>query len=175
VRFRRAFLKAFFLGVFPVLLAAQNAAIPINRVLMEIRLGSSLNRVKRIYPPAQTWHITREPNGGVARIQLRRPDCRTFPIGVDRISLETLDDRVVRVKAVFDAVQTRKEPLEGLVAQLSGQYGEPRRIEMTYSWQDGHTLLRAFDEPLPLADRNSVELRTAIEIVDMDVYRSQRR
>lgn len=82
---------------------------------------------------------------------------------------------MIRVKAIYDARRTRKEPLESLVTRLSEQYGAPRRMEMTYTWQDEHTLLRAFDEALPLSGGRGVELRTAIELVDMDVYRNLRR
>src|SRR5437879_13640374 len=116
--------------------------------------------------------MEREPNDPVVRIQLKKSDTKRFPVGVDRISLETLDERVIRVRAVYDIDQTRKESLTALVKRLSQQYGEPRRIGMTYTWQDEHTLLKAFDEELRLPASKGVELRTAIEVADRDVVSS---
>jgi len=172
VRFRPAFLAAILLGAFSNVLAVQNAAVPIHRVLMNVELGTGINDVKKTYPPIKPWPMTRELNGRVVRIQLQRPDSKVFPIGVDRISLRVLGEQVIMVKAVFDAAQTRKESLADLVRQLAAQYGEPRRIGMTYGWQDDHTLLKAYDEPLPLPKSKGVELRTAVEIVDLDAYPS---
>lgn len=174
-RFRLVFLGHALASLCYVLSWAQTPAAPIHRILMEIRLGDSLSQVKKTYPPSQPWHMSQEPNGGITRIQVQRTDCQLFPVGVDRISLETLGDRVIEVKAVFDAAHTRKQPLTTLVTELSEQYGAPSRMNMTYGWQDNHTLIKAFDEALPLKKGKGVELRTAIELIDLDVYRTLRR
>lgn len=142
-------------------------AITIQRLLMEIPLDSSLHEVEQIYRPTRSWSSSREPGDRVVRIQFQREWCRAFPRGVDRVRLGMLDDRVITVRAVFSAEQTRKEPLSALVNRISAQYGEPRRVAMTYGWQDANTALKVFDQELPLPDGSGVELRTAVELAEL--------
>lgn len=148
---------------------------------MDIRLGSSISALQKTYPPTATFPKSGELNGGVERIYIRRYDCRTFPLGVDSIRLELVNGGVVSVKAVFDIEQTNKEPLEMMVRELSQKYGEPFRNGMTYYWRDERTMLSAYDEQVPsVVKKKVVELRTAIELVDLDGYpqpqvRSRRR
>lgn len=155
-----------------VLSSAQRySAINVDRVLMEIRLGSSLSSMQGTYPPTATFPKSGELNGGVERIYIRRYDCRTFPLGVDVIRLELSRGSIVSVKAVFDIEQTNKEPLEMMVRDLSQKYGEPFREGMTYYWRDERTMLSAYDEQVPsVTKKKRVELRTAIELIDLEGY-----
>ena len=139
---------------------------------MSVRLGSSLSAIKKVYPPTKPWPSKREPNEGVDRIQLHLEDAKYFPVGVEQIIVDMRRGEVVKVKAVFDTDQTRKQPLSALVKDLSQQYGEPRRIGMTYGWQDDQSLLKAYDAPVKKKD-GSVSLRTAIELSDLAAFRSE--
>jgi hypothetical protein len=170
-RLGRASLEILFIAAYGSLALAQTPVTPIHRVLMEIYLGASLRQVQKTYPPVQSWPTTQEPNSGITRILVHRADTKLFPPGVDWISLEMLDGRVIKIKAIFDPHQTRKQPVAEVVKGLSELYGEPKRKRMTYGWQDSHTSIRIFDEmiPLPKSNGKSVELRTAIELADLDV------
>ena len=161
------------LALLAAIASAQNrySSILIDRVLMDIRLGSSLSALKKTFPPTSTFPKHGELNGGVERIYIRRYDCRTFPLGVDVIRLELVNGSVVAVKAVFDIQQTNRESLEIMVRELSQKYGEPFRDGMTYRWRDERTLLSAYDEQIPSTSKKKrVELRTAIELLDLDGY-----
>ena len=143
--------------------------VSVQRSLVSIYLGDGIKDVQTLYPPTREWPTYKE--GRLVRVHIERSYAKYFPEDAETIRIGLRARKVVHVQVVFDAEQTRKKPLSELVVDLSMSYGEPRRRRMSYSWQDGATIMRAFEAELPSADGKATELRTCLEIMDPWVYR----
>ncbi|MBI3548780.1 MAG: hypothetical protein HY078_07070 [Elusimicrobia bacterium] len=151
--------------------AFEDISVPIQRILVNITLGNKLKHVKTLCPPSREWPTIMEPGGEISRVMIERSYARNFPDHVAALQLGVRYGKLVRIKAVFDAEQTHKEPLETMVVKLSTMYGEPRRQGYAYVWRDSRTVLRASNEELPTADGASVQLHASLEVMDADTYR----
>lgn len=150
---------------------AEDTAVAIQRLLVNLKLGNWMGTVKTVYPPTRDWPSIMDPGGEVKRYTIERSYARGFPDDVETLRLGFYGRKLVRIQAIFDRDRTRKEPLEELVVTLSTTYGEPRRRGMTFIWRDGDTVLRAFNEELPSPDGSGMEMRVSMEIMDEWVYR----
>lgn len=153
---------------------ADDLKVSVQRYLMSLQLGDWMKEIKILYPPLREWPSYMEPKGGVLRIHIERPYARYFPEDVETLRLGMRHGRLVHVQAVFDEAQTKRQPLDALVQELSLLYGEPRRESRgsrAYFWDDGGTVLRALYAEVPSKDGKAVELRTSMEIMEPSVYR----
>lgn len=153
---------------------ADDETPPVQRYLMNLQLGDVLKEVQIVYPPLREWPSFREPGGVVTRYHVERNYAKYFPGELETLSLGLHWGRVVHIQAIFDGRHTKNKPLEQMVVELSLIYGEPRRTGMTYYWDDGRTLLRAFNSEIKTPDGRAVEIRTTLEIMDSGVRRLTR-
>ena len=149
--------------------AEEEESVPIQRYLESLRLGDYLKEVQLVYPPVREWPSYREPGGSITKFHVERAYAKYMPYEVDVIRLGMRWGRLVHLQIVYSDKYAREKPLEKLVVDLSLIYGEPIRRGMVYSWQDGRTLLRAFNEEMPSPDGRAIEMRTSLEIMDRDV------
>lgn len=152
--------------------AADEETPPVQRYLANLVLGDSLDRIQRIYPPAQEWNSVVMPRGRVTRIRVDRENAKTFPNKVETMWLGMKRDRLVEVQLLYDAKYTRKKSAEQLAADLALIYGVPERSENKFWWSDGRTVLRVFNAEVPLLDggAQSKEFRTSIQILEYGLF-----
>lgn len=144
----------------------------VQRYLASLALGDSLERIQRIYPPAQEWNSVIMPRGRVKRIRVERDNAKSFPNKVETMWLGMKRDRLVEVQLLYDAKYTRRKSAEQLAADLALIYGVPERTENKFWWTDGRTVLRVFNAEVPVLKDGSEakELRTCIQILEHGLF-----
>jgi len=138
----------------------------LQRHLESLKLGDDLSTVEQVYPPKKKWSSYTEPGGRTKKVMIKKGQAKYFPLDVDSIDLRLRRGRVVSIKIVYDKKYTRKKPLSEIVKDLSLIYGEPRRYEHTYFWDDGSTVLAAKDARLPTGEEGRYEFRTSLELLE---------
>lgn len=161
-----AALLAALLAWAPPARAQEEERAPVIRHLEGVRLGFYLKEVREVYPPLREWPSFKEPGTKLTRYQLERAYAKNFPRQLDTLRLAFKWGQLVRVQAIYSERRSKEEPLEKLVVRYSMRYGEPKRRGMVYSWQDGKTVLRVFNEEISSAGKAAVEMRPCVEIYD---------
>ena len=144
------------------------SAIKIQRYLASLRLGDSLKQIEQIYPPSRNWPQHKEPGGKLDRIRIERGYSKWFPPGVRTVSLGMRRGKLVRLKLIYNKVQSREKALGELVLDLSLIYGEPRRYREKYFWWDAKTVLAVYDTPIKTL--KGLELRTSLELMEKGYF-----
>ena len=165
----RALLLA--LLILPALRAARaeeyEEAAPIQRYMVSLQLGDSLEEVRRVYPPAQEWPGA-ESRGGVTRYRVERGMAKAFPAHADTLYVGFKKGKLVEIQVIYDEKKSRAQTPEKLAGEYALVYGESRRTGDRFWWSDGKTVLRVFPAELPVVDggARAVEWRTAVQIFD---------
>ncbi|MBI5244549.1 MAG: hypothetical protein HY922_12855 [Elusimicrobia bacterium] len=158
----------------PLLLALVSAArVPIQRHLISVKLGDSIEVVQKIYPPKSEWPAFRDKLG-LTRYTVEKGAAKQLPDDVYKLRFGMRRKRLVYLQVIYSAQSSRKKPLSELVAEMLLDYGEPRRSGEAYWWSDGSTVARASNVELPVVsagDDRNVEMLTSLEIMDHDVFR----
>jgi hypothetical protein len=162
----------------PLLLASvpafcQDEAPDIQRTLVDLHLGDTLEDVQLIYPPAQEWPSQEERRVRVTRLRIERGTAKSFPPDAQVLWLGLRHGRLVDIQVIYDGRYSRRRPAERLAQDLALVYGEPHRSNDKFWWTDGHSVLRVFDAELPAqpGTERSVELRTSVQIMERDLFR----
>ncbi|MCX5787048.1 MAG: hypothetical protein NTX64_00870 [Elusimicrobia bacterium] len=145
--------------------AQDDEPVAIQRYVESVRLGDYLKEVRLAYPPLRDWPSFRAPGDKLTHYQIERAAAKNFPQGVETMRFALRWGRVVLVQAIFTERRAKERPLEKMVVQLSLRYGEPKRRGMAYTWQDGRTVLRAFNTEIS-SPGGAVEMRPSIEIYE---------
>ena len=167
----RAWLLA--LLILPALLPAARAQedeeyTPLQRYLVHVQLGDGLERVRRVYPPAQEWPATVEPRTGVTRYKVERGNAKAFPPKVETLYLGFKKGSLVEIEVVYDEKQSRALTVEKVAGEYALVYGEAKRTDDRFYWSDGKTVLRVFPAEIPIEKdgEHAVEWRTAVQIFE---------
>jgi len=146
---------------------------PVQRHLMNLRLGDGLNHVKSIYPPLGDWPSHVEPRGRVTRYRVEREAVKAFPKGVQTIWLGFKRGSLVDIQVIYDDETTRERPYSQLAVDVSLEYGEPRRTENRFWWADGRTVLRVFPAEVPVLVEGKTQAvwRTSIQVVEQGLFK----
>lgn len=146
---------------------------PIQRYLLDVKLGDSLETVQRVYPPAQEWPATEDDRTGVTRYQVVRGAAKAFPARVESLYLGFRKSRLVEIEAVYDAKKSRLQPVEKMAGQYALVYGEPKRSGDRFWWSDGSTVLRVFPFEVPVSKDGdqAVSWLTAVQIFERGLSR----
>lgn len=147
----------------------------VRRYLADLYLGDRLETIQSIYPPraGRDWPAHVEPKGGVKRIRVDRSAARKFPADADRMWLGFKNDRLVEVQIIFNEDYSRERPAEELAAEFALDYGQPRRSQNRFWWDDGSTVLRVMVVEYPVLGPDGgrrVELRTGLQIMESDLF-----
>lgn len=139
---------------------------PLQRYLVSVQLGDSVEEVRRVYPPADEWPS--KTGKGVTRYRVTRALAKAWPPRVETLFLGFKRGRLVEVEVVYDEKKSRTETVEKLAGQYALVYGEPRRAGDRFWWSDGRTVLRVlpFEVPLPKDGDRAVAWRTAVQVFD---------
>lgn len=167
-------MRAAFLAV--LALAAQAAPPeipPVQRSIESLKLGDKLEHVKLVYPPVpnREWSKSREPFGGVERIHIQRGQAKHLPDAVDFLLLGFKRGRLVTLEVRYGREYSKKRPLHLLVADLSLEYGEPRRQGESYFWWDDSTVLVATQVLQPHPSGDGEELRSSLSVMDRAYFK----
>lgn len=149
------------------------ARVPIQRHLVSLKLGDSIDDVQQIYPPKSEWPSFRDKLG-LKRYTVEQGAAKALPEDVYKLRFGLRRKTLVYLQVIYSAESSRKKPLSELVAEMLLEYGEPRRSGETYWWSDGATVIRASNVELPVVsawDDRNVEMLTSIEIMDHGVFR----
>ena len=172
-------MRAARLGALLLLLAAvpagsQDEDVSIQRHLVELHLGDSLEDVQLVYPPAQEWPSQEFRRLRVTRLRVERSAAKSFPADAQTLWLGFRRGRLVDIQVVYNARFSRQKSAERLARDLALVYGEPRRSGDKFWWTDGRTVLRVFPAELPAREggEHSVELRTSVQIIERDLFQS---
>ena len=157
----------------PALVFSQDEPVVLRRCLERMCLGDSLKKIKNLYPPSQEWASSPLPQKHVTRIHFERGQAKDFPQKVQTIWLGVRQGRLVEVQVVHDADSTRKKSAESLATDFSLLYGGPKRSGDKFWWSDGKTVLRVFDAVGKVEGKSSIELRTAVQIMEEDLFQRQ--
>jgi len=149
---------------------ARASDVPIKRELHHVKLGCTLGRVRKTFPPTKEWIKVREPNGGLVRIDIDRESARSFSPDVEKMQLGFHWGLLAYLKVIYTKAHTKERPIDKVVTEYAVDYGEPRRDGEMYFWKDGSTVLRVSEAELPAAKGKGVELRTAIEVMNRSVF-----
>jgi hypothetical protein len=145
---------------------------PVQRYLVSLQLGDSLEEVRRVYPPADEWPAL-ETRGGVTRYRVTRMMAKAFPSKVETLYVGFRKGRLVEIEIVYDEKKSRASPINKLAGEYALIYGEPRRSGGNrFWWSDGKTVLRLFhaDVPIPGDGKNAVAWRTAVQVFDEGLF-----
>jgi hypothetical protein len=139
-----------------------------QRYLVDLSLGDSLERVRGVYPPGQEWPATVEPRTGVTRYRVERGGAKVFPPRVETLYLGFKKDRLVEIEVVYDEKRSRVQTVGKLAGEYALVYGEGKRSGDRFYWSDGKTVLRVFPAEIPIVKdgEHAVEWRTAVQIFD---------
>lgn len=149
--------------------ADDDEPVPVQRYLESLRLGDYLREVQIVYPPLREWPSFREPGGRITKYYVERAYAKHFPWDIDSLRLGFRWGRLVVIQAIYNERFAKEKPLERLVVDLSLIYGEPSRRGMVYTWRDGKTVLKVFNEEQPSPDGTAVELHPSIEISERGI------
>lgn len=165
----RAWLLALLiLPAFPAARADENEEpVAIQRYLVSLQLGDSVEEVRRVYPPAAEWPAV-PARGGVSRYRVERGFAKAFPPRVETLFVAFKKGRLVEIQVVYDEKQSRAQAVEKLAGQYALVYGEARRSGERFWWSDGKTVLRVFPAELPITKdgEHAVAWRTAVQLFD---------
>jgi len=142
----------------------------VQRYLESLKLGDSLKEIEYVYPPKRNWSSYRDPRGNLRRVLLDRTQAKYFPIEADSMRLGFSGQRLAHIQVVYTKDYSRQKPLGDLVVDLSLIYGEPRRIEETYFWWDGNTVIAVSDAMMASPDGKATELRTSLELMEVGLF-----
>ncbi len=84
----------------------------IQRYLVGVSLGDNIERVRRVYPPAQEWPATVETKTGVTRYRVERGGAKAFPPRVETLYFGFKNGRLVEIEVVYDEKQSRSQTVE---------------------------------------------------------------
>ncbi len=125
---------------------------PLRRSLADVSLGDGLERVRRIYPPAQEWPAISYPKTGVTRYRVERGGAKIFPARVHTLYLGFKRGRLVEIEVVYDKRQSRAQSVEKLAGEYALIYGEAKRSAERFWWSDGKTVLRVFPAEISIVE-----------------------
>ena len=77
---------------------------------------------------------------------------------------------LVHIQVIYTKEYSRKKPIGELVNDLSLIYGEPRRVDETYFWWDGNTVIAVSDAMMASPDGRGMELRTSLELMEFELF-----
>lgn len=163
------------LSLLPAGASGQEEPVVVRRCLELLCLGKSLQKARSLYPPSQEWASSQVPQKRVTRIRVERGQARNFPDQVQTILMGIRKGRLVEVQLIYDAAYTRKKSAEALARDFSLLYGGPKRSGDKFWWSDGRTVLRVFDAARPAEGKGVVELRTAVQIMEQDLFQREDR
>ena len=145
--------------------AEDEESTAIQRYMVSLQLGDSLEEVRRVYPPAAEWPATESKNG-VKRYRVQRGMAKVFPANVDTLFVGFKKGKLVEIEVIYDAKKSREKPAEKLAGAYALVYGEPRRVGDRFFWSDGDTVLRVFPAELPVVQdgERALAWRTAVQI-----------
>ncbi|MFA6092360.1 MAG: hypothetical protein WCU88_11380 [Elusimicrobiota bacterium] len=141
----------------------------LQRYLASLRIGDTLEDIRKIYPPLKSGSSYKEPGGEIVRIEADRKESKRFPVNVSRMRLRLRKGHLVHLQLIYDDDYSRRRSLEDLVMDYSLIYGEPRRRGEAYWWGDSSVVLRLGNIELPAAG-GVVELRLCAELIDRDLF-----
>lgn len=156
-------------------LPAAAARTAIQRHLVSLKLGDTLEMIRKVYPPKGDWPTYRD-SLGIVHYTVEKGIAKRFPGDVLKMRLGLRHGRLVHLQLIYGPEASRKKPLSELVEDLSLAYGEPRRSGEAYWWSDGGTVARASNAELPVrsaGDDRNVEMLTSLEMMEHDVFRSR--
>ncbi len=140
----------------------------LQRYLVDVSLGDGIERVRRVYPPAQEWPATVDPRTGVTRYRVERGNAKAFPSHLETLYLGFRKGRLVEIEVVYDEKQSRVQTVGKVAGEYALVYGEATRSADLYYWSDGKTVLRVFPAEIPITKdgEHAVAWRTAVQIFD---------
>lgn len=140
----------------------------LQRYLVDVRLGDSLDRVRWVYPPAQEWPAVVEGRTGVTRYRVDRGYAKAYPAHIETLYLGFKRDRLVEIEVIYDEKRSRTQTVGKVAGEYALVYGEGTRSGDRYWWSDGKTVLRVFpaEIPVPGDGADAVAWRTAVQIFD---------
>jgi hypothetical protein len=146
---------------------------PLQRYLVHVLLGDGLERVRRMYPPAQEWPATVAPRTGVTRYRIARGNAKSFPAHVETLYLGFKKGSLVEIEVVYDEKQSRVQTVEKVAGEYALVYGEAKRTDDRFFWSDGKTVLRVFPAEIPIEKdgEHAVAWRTAVQIFDEGLFK----
>ena len=141
---------------------------PLQRYLVDVSLGDNLERVKRVYPPAQEWPAAIDPRTGVTRYRVERGNAKSYPAHVESLYLGFKRGRLVEIEVIYNAKQSRTHTVEKVAGEYALIYGEAKRTDDRFYWSDGKTVLRVFPAEIPILKdgAHAFEWRTAVQVFD---------
>lgn len=153
--------------------SAQDEETPaIQRYLAHLYLGDAMDDIQRIYPPAQEWVSSITPRGRVSRYRVDRYMAKAFPTKAETLYLGMKRDRLVEIQVVYSEKFSRSKSADELAGDMALTYGTPQRNDSKYWWTDGKTVLRVFNQEIPVLKDGvqAVELRTSIQILEHGLF-----
>ncbi len=162
-----------FLLLVPCLLlitSSSRGSETVQRYLESLKLGDSITEIEYVYPPKRKWSAYQDPQGNLRRVLLDRTQAKYFPIEADSMRLGFEGMRLAHIQVIYTKDYSRKMPIGELVIELSLMYGEPRRVDETYFWWDGNTVIAVSDAMMASPDGKSTELRTSLELMEVDLF-----
>jgi hypothetical protein len=140
----------------------------LQRYLVNVQLGDSLDRVRWVYPPAQEWPATIEPRTGVTRYRVERGNAKAFPAHVETLYLGVKKGKLVEIEVVYSEKESRTLTVEKVAGDYALVYGEAKRSDDRFYWSDGKTVLRVFPAEIPIVKdgAHAVAWRTAVQVFD---------
>lgn len=136
----------------------------IQRYLVSLRLGDTLEDIRVIYPPKREWKKFKEPNGGLDRILIEKGESKWFPTSVETVRLGMREGKLIHLQLIYNKKYSRGKSVGELVVDLSLIYGEPRRYGDLYFWWDRETVLAVSNAHLKTG--RGKELRTSLELME---------
>ena len=147
---------------------------PLQRYLVHVQLGDGLERVRRVYPPAEEWPATVEPRTGVTRYKVQRGTAKAFPPKIETLYLGFKKGVLVEIEIVYDEKESRVLTVGKTAGDYALVYGEARRSGDLFFWSDGKTVLRVFPAEVPIASdgEHAVAWRTAVQVFDKGLFKA---
>ena len=152
--------------------AQEEDPVKVDRYLVNLALGDTLDNIQRIYPPAAEWPASVEPRAHVKRYRIERAFTKYPAPHTDTMWLGLKHRRLVEIQLVYTAAYTRTKSVDALANDLALTYGEPRSGNGKFWWTDGKTVLRVFYAEVPvLKDGGTgVELRTSLQLLEAGLF-----
>ena len=140
----------------------------LQRYLVDVQLGDGIERVRRVYPPAQEWPASIDPKTGVTRYRVERGNAKAYPEHVETLYLGFRKSRLVELEVVYNEKWSAAHTVEEVAGDYALVYGEAKRADDRFYWSDGKTVLRVFPAEIPLAKdgAHAVAWRTAVQVFD---------
>jgi hypothetical protein len=167
---RALLLALLILPAFRAARADDDEAVPLQRYLVSLQLGDSLEEVRRTYPPAQEWPSV-DTRGGVTRYRVERGMAKAFPSRVETLFLGFKKGKLAEIQVVYDEKKSRSQTAEKLAGEYALVYGEAKRNGDRFYWSDGDTVLRVFPAEVPVVSdgEKAIAWRTAVQIFNQSL------